>query len=247
MSMSKAKAENRPLPKRFYKDVSVAADEDGWRILLDGRAVKTPARRVLAAPCESLASAIAAEWGAQETEINPFTMPLTRLASLAIDKMGEVRAAAAAEIAKYARTDLLCYRSDQSELAERQRQAWDPYLDWAAEALDAPLNRAETLLPIEQPDASIAALENRALALDEWRLTGLASAVPLTGSAVLAFALLEGEGTGLAIFEASRLDEDFQIERWGEDAEAAEAAQNKKRDLLACEQLFRLLDEAGVA
>lgn len=247
MSMSKAKAENRPLPKRFYETVSVAASEEGWRILLDGRPVKTPARAVLAAPCESLAEAIAAEWGAQEKEINPFTMPLTRLASLAVDRMGEVRAAAAAEIAKYARTDLLCYRSETPDLAERQRRIWDPYLDWAASALDAPLNSAETVLPVEQPEASIAALETRALALDNWRLTGLASAVPLTGSAILGFALLEGEGTGEAIFQACRLDEDYQTERWGEDAEAGEAAANRKRDLLGCEQLFRLLDEAGVA
>lgn len=246
MSMSKARAEKRPLPKRFYSTVSIAASEQGWRILLDGRPVKTPARKPLAAPCEPLAEAIGAEWAAQEKQIDPFTMPLTRLAHLAIDRMGEVRAPAAAEIARYARTDLLCYRAEEGELAALQATAWDPWLDWAASALDAPLNRAETLLPIEQPEASIAALETRALALDDWRLTGLASAVPLLGSAVLGFALLEGEGTGLAIFEASRVDERYQAGRWGEDAEAAEAAENRKRDLLACEVLFRTLDEARV-
>lgn len=246
MSMSKAEAENRPFPKRFYTEVAVAADEDGWRILLDGRAVKTPARHALAAPCESLAEAIGEEWQAQEKEINPFSMPLTRLAHLAIDRMDAVRAQVAEEIARYARTDLVCYRAEVTDLAQAQATAWDPYLDWAASALDAPLNKAQTVLPIEQPEASIAALEARALALDTWRLTGLASAVPLLGSAVLGFALLEGEGTGLAIFQASRVDEDFQTRRWGEDAEAREAAENRKRDLLACDRLFRLLDVAGV-
>lgn len=247
MSMSKAKAENRPLPKRFYTEVAVAADEDGWRILLDGRAVKTPARHTLAAPAQALAEAIGEEWSAQGQDINPFSMPLTRLAYLAIDRMDAVREQAAAEIARYARTDLVCYRAEITALAQTQAAAWDPYLDWAATALDAPLNRAQTLLPIEQPDTSIAALEARALALDTWRLTGLASAVPLLGSAVLGFALLEGEGTGLAIFEASCVDETFQAGRWGEDAEAAAAAEHKKRDLLACERLFRLLDEAEMS
>lgn len=246
MSMSKAKAENRELPRRFYKQAGVASAEGGYGVMLDGRPVKTPAKNALLAPAEDLAHAIAHEWENQGERIDPFTMPLTRLCHVAIDRMAAARKGAAAEIAKYASTDLLCYRSEDAELAERQAAAWDPYLAWSRQALDAPLETTRSLTPIAQPEASLKALENRALALDDLRLTGLVSAAPILTSAVLAFALLEEEGDGEAVFKASRLEEDFQIERWGEDHEAAVAAANRKRDLLACEVLFRTLDRAGV-
>jgi chaperone required for assembly of F1-ATPase len=244
MSMSKAKAENRELPRRFYKQAGVASADGGFGVMLDGRPVKTPAKNALLVPSEDLAHAIANEWENQAERIDPFTMPLTRLCHVAIDRMAQAREGAAAEIAKYASTDLLCYRSDDAELAERQAAAWDPYLAWSRQALDAPLKATNSLTPIAQPEASLQALENRALALDDLRLTGLVSAAPILTSAVLAFALLEEEGDGEAVFKASRLEEDFQIERWGEDHEAAVAAANRKRDLLACEVLFRTLDQA---
>lgn len=244
MSMSKAKAENRPLPKRFYAEAAAAPAEDGWGVFLDGRPVKTPAKQTLRAPCEALAREMAGEWAAQGQVIDPFTMPITRLAHVALDRMADARDEAAAEIAKYATTDLLCHRAEDAELSARQAEAWDPWLVWAATALDAPLNKAETLLALEQPPEAIQALYARARALDDWRLTGLVSATALFGSAILAFALLEGEGEGEALFEASRLEEAAQNERWGEDAEAAQAAANKTRDLLAVERVFRLLDAA---
>ncbi|WP_019962400.1 ATP12 family chaperone protein [Woodsholea maritima] len=244
MSMSKAKAETKPLPKRFYKDVAVGEVEGVLTILLDGRAVKTPARNTLSAPYENLAFAMAQEWADQDEVINPFIMPLTRLAHVAVDNMAQYRQAAALEIAKYASTDLLCYRAEDTVLAARQAKAWTPYLDWAASALDARFDITEGVVAIEQPHGSIEALRRHALALDNWRLTGLSSAVPILSSAILGFALLEAEGSGENLFEASRLDETYQSERWGEDSEAAQAAANKKRDLLAIERLFRLLDEA---
>jgi chaperone required for assembly of F1-ATPase len=246
MSMSKARAENRPLPKRFYSEASAAPSGEGWGIFLDGRPVKTPERHVLAAPCESLAAQMAAEWDAQVKHIDPFTMPLTRLAHVVIDRIEQSRNAAAAEIARFGGTDLLCHRSDDPELAARQARQWDPILDWASTALDAPLKSAVTVLPLEQPEASIEILRKRAVALDNWRLTALTSAVPILGSAVLGFALLEAELDGEAAFALSRLDEAYQAERWGEDSEAAEAAANRLRDLLACERVFRLLDAADV-
>lgn len=248
MSMSKAKAENRELPRRFYTHAGVAEAEGGgaWGVLLDGRPVKTPAKNTLQVPAEALAHAIAHEWENQGERIDPFTMPLTRLCHVAIDRMGAAREGAAAEIAKYASTDLLCYRAEDTALAERQAAVWDRYLDWSKTALDAPLEVTRSLTPIAQPEASCKALEARALALDDFRLTGLVSAAPILTSAVLAFALLEAEEEGEAVFAASRLEEDFQIERWGEDHEALEAAANKKRDLLACEVLFRALDAAGL-
>ncbi|MFN3835833.1 MAG: ATP12 family protein [Glycocaulis sp.] len=243
--MSKAKAENRPLPKRFYAETAIARSAEGWGVFLDGRAVKTPGGNVLGAPVEALAEAMAAEWEAQATHIDPFTMPLTRLAHVVLDRIEAAREGAAAEIAKYAETDLLCHRSDDAELAARQAAGWDEWLDWSAKALDAPLKKAVTILALEQPEGSLAAMKARALALDDWRLTALASAVPILGSAVLGFALLEGELTGEGAFALSRIDEDYQAGRWGEDAEAIEAAANRKRDLLACEAVFRLMDAAG--
>lgn len=242
MSMSKAKAENRPLPRRFYTEVSAAPGEGGWRVLLDGRQVRTPAKSVLVLPGETLARAAAAEWEAQGEYINPFTMPVTRLCHVALDRTGDVRTQAAAEVARFARTDLLSHRAEDTVLAARQAEAWDKWLAWAATALDAPLQAAVSITALQQPDASIASLERRALALDDFRLTALVSAAPILGSAVLAFVLLEGEADAETLFEASLVDERYQAERWGVDAEAAEAAANRKRDLLGCETLFRALD-----
>ena len=173
-------------------------------------------------------------------------MPLTRLSHVALDRMGEARDGAAREIANFARTDTLCHRAEDPALAERQAALWGAWLNWAERALDAPLNAADSILPLTQPDASIAALEARAKALDDFRLTGLVSAAAVLGSAVLAFALLEAEIGAEEAFEVSRLEEVFQNERWGEDAEAAVAAAGKVRDLLAVETMLRMLDEAGV-
>jgi len=246
MSMSKAKAENRELPRRFYKQAAYEQTEEGWRILLDARPVKTPAKQSLLVPAEGLAEAIAAEWEAQGERIDPFTMPLTRICHVALDRMGAAREAAAAEVAKFATTDLLSHRAEEADLAAKQAKTFDPFLQWAEAALDAPLKSAATIAPLEQPESSLEALRLRALALDDLRLTGLVSAAPIVSSAVLAFALLEAEADAETVWAASRLEEDHQIARWGEDAEAAEAAANKKRDLLACERLFRVLDAAGV-
>jgi chaperone required for assembly of F1-ATPase len=246
MSMSKAKAENRELPKRFYKDVSARPDEGGWSVLLDGRPVKTPAKRALKVPSETLAQALAAEWAAQETVIDPFTMPITRILHVALDRIAQVREGAAEEVANFGRTDLLSHRADDAGLAARQAELWDPYLEWAKTALDAPLNAAATVLALEQPDSSIEALKARALAQDDLRLTALVSVTPILGSAILAFALLEGEADADAVWQAARVDDDYQIERWGEDSEAALAAANRKRDLIACETVMRALDDAGL-
>ena len=246
MSMSKAKAENRALPRRFYKEATCGETETGWCILLDGRPVKTPGKQALSLPAKALAQAVAAEWAAQGEHIDPFSMPLTRLCHVALDRMGAAREAAAAEVANFATTDLLSHRADDSVLAAKQADVFDPFLQWAETALDAPLKAAATLAPLEQPEASLEALRLRALALDDLRLTALVSAAPILSSAILAFALLEAEADAETLWAASRLEEDHQIERWGEDAEAATAAANKKRDLLACERLFRALDAAQV-
>jgi chaperone required for assembly of F1-ATPase len=246
MSMSKAKAENRQLPKRFYKEAAYEETETGWRIVLDGRPLKTPAKNPLELPIEGLARAIAGEWDAQVEHINPFTMPLTRITHVALDRMNAAREGAAAEVAKFATTDLVSHRAEDSALAAKQAAMFDPFIAWAGSALDAPLKAAATVTPLEQPQTSIEALRLRALALDDFRLTALVSAAPILSSAILAFALLEEEADGETVWAASRLEEDHQAEFWGEDADAALAAANRKRDLLACERLFRELDRDSV-
>ena len=244
MSMSKAKAENRELPRRFYEEAAAAPDERGWLVRLDGRALKTPLRRPLCAPSQTLAEAIAAEWADQGEHIDPFTMPLTRLAHVVIDRMDTLRDQAVEEVVRFAASDALCFRSAQADLAARQSEEWDPWLAWAKSALDAPLTASTALTGANQPVESLDALRRRAHALDDWRLTGLVSAAPIFTSAVLAFALLEGEGGAQALYAVSRLEERHQNERWGEDSEAAEANANRLRDLNAVERLFRLLDAA---
>jgi chaperone required for assembly of F1-ATPase len=241
--MSKAKAENRELPKRFYTQAGVINEDGQWFIVLDGRAVKTPAKKTLALPSEALAMAVAVEWEDQEEVINPFEMPLTRLCNVAIDRMGAARTEAAEEVARFAETDLLCYRSDVPTLAEEQAKVWDPCLNWAARALDAPLNITDGLAAISQPDVSLNAIRQHALALDDLRLTALVSAVPILTSAVLGFQLLHDEASAEDLWCLSLLEVDFQERKWGQDEEARQAQENKKRDLLACEQLMRLLDQ----
>ena len=244
MSMSKAKAENRELPKRFYTQALASHENGQWQILLDGRAVKTPAKAILHLPCETLALAVADEWDAQKDVIDPFDMPLTRLCTVAIDRMGTVRDEAAQEIAKFAETDLLCYRSDDLALAQEQAQLWDPYLEWSKTALEAPLKITNGIAAIAQPETSLEAIRAHALALDDLRLTALVSAVPILTSAVLGFALLEGESDAEKLWNVSQLEVDFQERRWGQDAEAENSKHNKYRDLIACQRLFRVLDNA---
>jgi chaperone required for assembly of F1-ATPase len=215
--------------KRVYKSVATRSTENGWGVTLDGRPLRTPARRELRVPSEPLALAIAAEWDAQDPEIRPETMPLTRLAATAIDHTTEKRAEVAAEIANYAGTDLLCYRADHPPaLAARQEAAWQPLIDWAAGRYDAGLAVTAGVVPLAQSPASLKVYAGVVAALDEFRLTALQAAAAACGSLVIALALLERRLDAEAAFEVSQLDETFQVEAWGDDAEAA-----RRRALLA--------------
>ena len=221
------------LPKRFYKAVDVAEVERGWTVQLDGRPIRTPMKHGLIAPTKALAALMAAEWDAQGERINPFTMPVTRLAHGAIDSASANRGAIIGEVLKYAETDLLRHRGEEAELARRQAEAWDPYLDWAEAALGAKLPAVTGIMPAETTPKARAALQAKANTYDAWRLTALGQATALTTSAVLGFALVEGRATADEIFSASRVDETFQTEHWGEDAEAAARAERLRAECLA--------------
>ncbi len=231
-----------PLPKRFYKDVSVGDAERGFAVLLDGRPVRTPAKAPLVLPTRALADAIAAEWAAQGEQINPAAMPLSKLAITAIDGVAKNIADVAADIVKFAGSDLLCYRAETPvALADLQAQAWDPVLRWAQDELGARFRLGAGVMPVEQ---SPAALEKIAAAIepfDAMPLTSLHVMTTLLGSALLALAHAKGEISADVAWAAAHVDEDWQISQWGVDVEAAERRAKRLREMQAASRFLELL------
>jgi chaperone required for assembly of F1-ATPase len=229
--------------RRVYREATARQVEGGWGIALDGRPMRTPARHELVVPSAALATAIAAEWDAQQDEIRPATMPLTRLAATAIDRTGAQRDLVVAETANYAGTDLVCYRADHPPaLAARQQAEWQPLLDWAMLRYDAGLAVTNGILPQPQSPAALKAFAAAVAAQDDFRLTALHAMTAACGSLVIALALMEGRLDAGAAFAASQLDETFQIEAWGEDAEAAARRRALAEDIAAAERFVQLLD-----
>ncbi|MEA2755185.1 MAG: hypothetical protein QOJ54_1474 [Aliidongia sp.] len=207
--------------KRFYTNITVTEQRDGFGVALDGKELRSPARRALALPTRALAEALAAEWAGQGEEIRPDTMKLMALVSTARDLVAEKPAEIAAETAKYAATDLLCYRAEYPpSLVRRENLLWQPLLDWAALRFDAPLHATAGIVPIDQPAASLAALRAVLDGLDPFTLAAIADLTACCGSLILALALWDGRLDAAGAYEAALLDESFQNERWGEDAEA---------------------------
>jgi chaperone required for assembly of F1-ATPase len=241
------------LPKRFYKAVTVAAvalpqpsggegRSPAFRILLDGKPLRTPAKRELELPTRALAEAVAAEWSAQGERIDPATMPLTRLANSAIDAVAGRTVEVRAEIAKYAASDLLCYRAEgPQDLVRRQAEAWDPVLAWARDTLGARFEVASGIMPVVQPDACAAAIAASLEEFDAHRLAAVHVMTTLTGSAVLALAHARGVLSAEAIWAAAHIDEDFQIGKWGEDAEANARRQRRWAETAAASRMLGLL------
>lgn len=208
--------------KRFWTVADVSKDEGGWTVRLDGRTPKTPAGNTLTLPTEAAARLVADEWAAQGEFLIPGTMPATRLASTAIDRVSQTREPVAAEIAAYAGSDVVCYLAEHpTALIERQQAEWGPWRDWAARELGVELHTAEGIMHRPQATEALERVKALALEMDDHALTGLATAVPLLGSAVLGLAVQRGALSGAAALELSRLDEAFTEERWGVDEEAA--------------------------
>ena len=210
------------LRRRFYARAEVAEGEDGFAVLLDGRPVKTPARRTLAAPTRALAEALAAEWEAQRDVVDPAKMPLTRLANSIIDGVADTPAAVAAEAEKYLASDLVCYRAEGPDgLVARQAGAWDPVIAWAREALGARFVVGEGMVFVVQPEAALAAAR-AALPRDPWRLGAFHAVTTLTGSALIAIAVLNGRLGVEDAWRAAHIDEDWNMDFWGRDELALE-------------------------
>jgi chaperone required for assembly of F1-ATPase len=231
------------LPKRFYKEVAVRDEAGGGAsLLLDGKPVRTPGKASLTLPVRALAEAVAAEWRAQGERIDPSTMPLTRLANSAIDGVAGREKAVIDDIARHAASDLLCYRAEGPKaLIEAQEAHWDPVLAFARDELKAPLVLAQGIVHVAQPEASLARIRSAFEGLAPFALAALHVMTTLTGSALLALAVLRGKLTPDEAWAAAHVDEDFQISQWGEDAEAKTWRENRLRDFIAAARLLDML------
>lgn len=229
--------------KRFYRSAEiVAAAGASYGVALDGKPIKTPAKQALTVPNAALATAIAAEWAAQDGEIRPAQMPLTRLASTAIDRVTPQRDLVVQQIAAYAGTDLVCYRAAHPpELRARQQALWQPLIDWAALRYEAPLVVTQGVIPISQPEASLRAFAAAVARHDDFALAALHLATGACGSLVVALALTEGRVDPGEAFAASQLDESFEIEAWGEDQEQAQRRRALADDIAAAARFLSLL------
>jgi chaperone required for assembly of F1-ATPase len=231
------------LRRRFYKHATTVPVADGYALQLDGKPVRTPAGRVLAAPDLTLAEALVAEWNAQRETIDPATMPLTRLANAIIDGVHDRAGPVAAEVEKYLGSDLVCYRAATPRgLVERQAQHWDPILQWASETLGARFAVGEGLVHIAQPDAALAAAR-AAIPADPWRLGAVHAVTTLTGSALIALALSRARLTADAAWQAAHLDEDWNMEQWGRDELTLERRASRFAEMQAAATVLRALTE----
>ncbi|WP_375699024.1 ATP12 family chaperone protein [Pseudophaeobacter sp. TrK17] len=225
--------------KRFWKEVSAVEVDGGFSVRLDGRGVKTPAKVSLTLPSLEMAQAIAAEWDAQVEGINPETMPYTRSANAAIDKVTNQHAEVADMLADYGDSDLLCYRADSpQELVARQAAHWDPALDWAEDTLGARLETRQGLLHARQNPAALSVLRDAVHDLNNFQLAAFHDLVSMSGSLVLGFAAAHNWRTADDIWQISRLDETWQEEQWGVDEEAQETAELKRAAFLHAKSFY---------
>ncbi len=231
-------------PRRCCKVVTVGHGEGGHSVRLDGRDVRTPARRPLALPSRALAQAVAREWKRQDGAIDYAHMPLTRLANTALDHLSVDAAPVIAEIVNYASSDLLCYRAGRpDELARRQGKAWDPVLNWAARALKIKLVTTVRIVHRPQNEASLRRLEERLRASDVFTLAGLHGATIATGSAVIALALGAGVLTPEKAWAIAHIDENWQKSYWGHDVRAQTRHAARQAEFKAIARLFALVGQ----
>ncbi len=227
--------------KRFWSEASAGPCDGGFTVRLDGRGAKTPAKTPLILPTAALAEAVAAEWEAQTGKVSPASMPLTRMANSALDKVAPQFREVADMIAAYGGSDLLCYRATgPRELIARQAAAWDPLLDWAARVLSAPLITTAGVMPVAQPQAALAALSARVHALTPFELAALHDLVAISGSLILGLAVACGHLTPDQAWDASRIDETWQAELWGRDEDAARIEALRRAALLDAGRFFAL-------
>jgi chaperone required for assembly of F1-ATPase len=223
--------------KRFYEAAAVVAAADGFTVVLDGRPARTPGGVSLILSSQALAQAVAKEWAVQDDTIDPGSMPLTGLVNAVLDYAGNGRSAMIDGVLAYAATDLLCYRAEEpTELVERQARVWQPLLDWADDTHGAGLLVTRGIVPVTQPAAALAALRRAVEELDDIHLVAVSAAAGTTESLVIALALVAGRINAEEAWDAAQVDESFQRERWGEDAEDSLRRERIKADIEAVER-----------
>jgi chaperone required for assembly of F1-ATPase len=229
------------VPRRFYKTAGSAPVDGGWSILLDGKALRSPAKRPFVLPTEALAKAVAEEWQTQGEKVEPNSMPLMQFAATAIDRLADNRAALVDEIAGYGRSDLVCYRAGEPpSLVRRQEEMWQPLIAWAVERYDIALTVTTGIVAVEQPAHTLAIFRRVLDACDLFALTALAGATGIAGSLVIALALVEGRLSANEAADAALLDELFQAEKWGSDPEAERRRAAIRADLRAAKRFHAL-------
>ena len=229
--------------KRFWKEASLAPEDSGWAVKLDDKPVRTPARLPLVVPAEPLARAIAEEWNSAGETVDPRAMPLTGLANAAIDRVAPDPGKFAEGLAQYGESDLTCYRAEgPPELEERQEKSWDPLLAWARRRFDVDFRTTRGVIHVSQPEETVRRLAHAVSALDPFRLVGLSPLVTIGGSLVAALALAEGAITPDDAWEAVTIDDRWQRERWGADAEAEAELEARGRDFLSAARFLQLLE-----
>jgi chaperone required for assembly of F1-ATPase len=239
------------LRRRFYKEVTVSEGEGGFGLLLDGRAVRTPAQRALAAPTAALADALAEEWRAQREHIDPSRMPLTRLANSIIDGVAVAAPEVAAEVEKYLASDLIFYRAESPQgLVRSQEAAWDPLITWTRDALGAQFRTGAGVVHVPQPQDALTAVaaiipRGKENASDIWRLGATHSVTTLTGSALIALALLSGQLSVADAWAAAHVDEDWNMAQWGPDQLALERRAYREAEMHAAGRVLELLGKSS--
>ena len=229
------------LRRRFYGAAAVERQPGGYGVLLDGRPVKTPARRTLAAPTQALAQALADEWEAQREVIDPAAMPLTRLANSIIDGVADAPAAVQAEVAKFLASDLVCYRAGNPDgLVERQARHWNPLVAWAREALGARFVLGEGVMFVPQPEEALTAAA-RAIPDEPWRLGAVSAITTLTGSALIALAMSQGHLSAEDAWAATHVDEDWNMHQWGRDEQVLERRAAREAEMRAAAKVLALV------
>ncbi|WP_093922161.1 ATP12 family chaperone protein [Sulfitobacter brevis] len=227
--------------KRFWTEAAVVPAENGFTVELDGRPIRTPAKRPLILPTEAMAHAVAAEWQAQEGVIKPDTMPVTKTANAALDKVATQHAEVAEMLAAYGDSDLLCYRAEApAELVAREAAAWDPMLDWAEAELGVRLEPRTGIVHKPQDVDALAALSAQTHALSDFQLAAFHDLVSLSGSLILGFAAARGGHDAGQLWDISRLDEIWQAEQWGKDDDAEAKAEVKREAFLHAKRMFEL-------
>ena len=228
--------------KRFWKEASIHKEDGQWAVVLDGRPVRTPARRAVAVPIRAMAEGIADEWNAQGEIVKPMTMPLMRAASTCLDRVIPEADAVRANLASFGGSDLLCYRATHPPaLVARQAAGWNPVLDWAAERFGARLVVVSGVMHAPQPTDALTRLAEDVERHDPWALTGLSELVTISGSLVLGLAVSRAEVAPARAWEVSRIDEDWNVEQWGDDEDAAVLAARRERDFMDAAHLLKLI------